>query len=111
MNVLIIGSFPETARNRIEALFPGGWTLHIAPPEDAARYLPQAEVVIPEHIRINSEFLDQAPKLRMVQTGAGYDNVDLEACTHRGILVCNAAGVNAAAVAEQYFRFLQLQTM
>ena len=106
MNVLIIGSFPETARNRIEALFPGGWTLHIAPPEDAARYLPQAEVVIPEHIRINSEFLDRAPKLRMVQTGAGYDNVDVEACTGRGIRVCNAAGINAQAVAEQTMALL-----
>lgn len=106
MNVLIIGSFPETARNRIEALFPGGWTLHIAPPEDAARYLPQAEVVIPEHIRINSEFLDRAPKLRMVQTGAGYDNVDVEACTGRGIRVCNAAGINAQAVAEHTMALL-----
>ena len=45
-------------------------------------------------------------RMRLVQTGAGYDNVDLEACTRRGVQVCNAAGVNAGAVAEHVLAFL-----
>ena len=65
-----------------------------------------AEVVIPEHIRIDAQFLDQAPKLRLVQTGAGYDNVDIEECTKRGVRVCNASGVNAVAVAEHVMALL-----
>ncbi|MNV55734.1 putative 2-hydroxyacid dehydrogenase YoaD [compost metagenome] len=36
----------------------------------------------------------------MVQTGAGFDNVDVLACTQLGIWAANAAGVNAQAVAE-----------
>ena len=62
--------------------------------------LRDAEALIPEHLPVNAVLLDRAPKLRMIQTGAGSDNVDLAECTRRGILVCSAAGVNAAAVAE-----------
>jgi D-3-phosphoglycerate dehydrogenase len=40
------------------------------------------------------------------QTGAGYDNVNIEECTKRKIYVANAAGVNARAVAEHVFAFI-----
>jgi D-3-phosphoglycerate dehydrogenase len=42
----------------------------------------------------------------LVQTGAGYDNVNIEECTQRKIYVANAAGVNARAVAEHVFAFI-----
>ena len=43
----------------------------------------------------------RAPKLLMVSTsGAGYDTIDLDACTRVGILAMNQAGGNAEAVAE-----------
>ena len=42
-----------------------------------------------------------APKLKVVvRAGAGYDNVDLKACTERGIVVENTPGQNSNAVAE-----------
>lgn len=100
MRVVIIGRFPENSKRRIMSSFPREWDLRIVPPEEAGRCLADAEVVIPEHIRVDDAFLDRAPKLLLVQTGAGFDNVDIEACTRRGIRVCSAAGVNATAVAE-----------
>jgi D-3-phosphoglycerate dehydrogenase len=49
----------------------------------------------------NAELLRQAPNLLIVSTnGAGYDTVDVKACTERGILVVNQSGGNAEAVAE-----------
>jgi D-3-phosphoglycerate dehydrogenase / 2-oxoglutarate reductase len=43
----------------------------------------------------------RAPNLLMVSThGAGYDTIDLEACTKAGILAMNQAGGNAEAVGE-----------
>ena len=43
----------------------------------------------------------RAPNLLMVSTsGAGYDTIDLDACTRAGILAMNQAGGNAEAVAE-----------
>lgn len=38
--------------------------------------------------------------LAMSSTGAGYDYIDVDACTSTGILVCNQSGANAEAVAE-----------
>lgn len=100
MTVLIIGSYPEHTAEKIRAEFPEEWTVRILPPDEADAFLPEAEAVIPEHVRVDEAFLARAEKLRFVQTGAGYDNVDVEACSRRGIQVCNAGGINAAAVAE-----------
>lgn len=50
---------------------------------------------------IDAEVMDAAPNLKIVvRAGAGYDNVDLEAATQRGIVVMNTPGQNANAVAE-----------
>lgn len=44
--------------------------------------------------KINEEFLGAAPNLRIVANVAvGYDNIDVEACTRRGIAVTNTPGV------------------
>lgn len=100
MNLVIIGRFPEDAKAHIQASFPAEWDVVMAEPDRAGPYLQDADALIPEHVSINASFLDKAPRLRMIQTGAGYDNVDLAACTQRSVLVCSAAGVNASAVAE-----------
>lgn len=100
MNILIIGEFPESTKARIRACFPENWKLNIVPQENAADHLAVAEAIIPEHARVDVSLLSNAPALKFIQTGAGYDNVDLSACAERGITVCNASGVNANAVAE-----------
>ena len=44
--------------------------------------------------KINDELLRAGPKLRIVANIAvGYDNIDLEACTKRGVLATNTPGV------------------
>lgn len=55
----------------------------------------------------NAALLARAPNLLAVSThGAGYDTVDLEACTEAGVLVVNQAGGNAEAVAEHALALL-----
>jgi D-3-phosphoglycerate dehydrogenase / 2-oxoglutarate reductase len=54
-----------------------------------------------KHYHAGAELLDRTPNLLLVSTnGAGYDTVDVKACTARGILVVNQSGGNAEAVAE-----------
>ena len=77
MKVVIIGFFPETAKDRIRGSFPCAWDVKIVLPDEAEQELTDADVLIPEHILIDDGILQKAPKLRLVQTGAGYDNVDL----------------------------------
>ena len=56
---------------------------------------------LPEQYHVSAEMLRKAPKLMAVCThGAGYDTVDMEACTEAGVIVCNQAGQNREAVAE-----------
>lgn len=100
VNILIIGYFTESSKELITSQFPDEWNIEILHPEGAVLKLENADVVIPEHIKVDVEFLSKAKKLKLVQTGAGFDNVDIEACTKKGVWVCNAAGVNAIAVAE-----------
>ncbi len=45
-------------------------------------------------------------RLKLIQTGAGYDNVPISECTKSGIYVANAPGVNAQAVAEHVLAFI-----
>ena len=53
---------------------------------------------------IDKEILEQAKKLKIdVRAGAGYDNVDLEAATAKGVCVMNTPGQNSNAVAELVF--------
>jgi D-3-phosphoglycerate dehydrogenase / 2-oxoglutarate reductase len=53
------------------------------------------------HFHTGTELLQRTPNLLLVSTnGAGYDTVDVKACTERGILVVNQAGGNAESVAE-----------
>ena len=106
MNLLIIGDYPVATQARMRAAFPAEWQITIAAPDACASHLADAEAVIPEHVLVDDAFLAQAPRLRFVQVGAGYDNVDLAACSRRGVQVCNAAGLNADAVAEHVMALL-----
>jgi D-3-phosphoglycerate dehydrogenase len=106
MKVVIIGHFTESSKMIILNEFPDDWEIDILTPEESYLSLKDADVVIPEHIRVDSEFLSKAEKIKFVQTGAGFDNVDIEACTKKGIWVSNAAGVNSIAVAEHVMAFI-----
>src|SRR5438067_2554473 len=46
--------------------------------------------------RIDQEVLQAAPALRVVaEYGVGYDNIEVPACSARGVAVCNTPGVLA----------------
>ncbi|MAH83263.1 MAG: hypothetical protein CBB68_02720 [Rhodospirillaceae bacterium TMED8] len=49
-------------------------------------------------------FIDACPNLLAISSaGSGYDIVDVDACTERGILVCSQSGSNADSVAQHVF--------
>ena len=51
--------------------------------------------------RIDAEVIDASPRLRVVANHAvGYDNVDVAACTRRGIWVTNTPGVLTESTAD-----------
>jgi D-3-phosphoglycerate dehydrogenase / 2-oxoglutarate reductase len=59
------------------------------------------------HFHADSDLLRRAPNLLIVSSnGAGYDPVDVEACTAAGVLVVNQSGGNAHSVAEHALAML-----
>src|SRR5467141_2736416 len=53
------------------------------------------------HFHVDQDLLRRAPNLLIVSSnGAGYDPVDVEACSEAGVLVVNQSGGNAHSVAE-----------
>ena len=80
-----------------DVLTPGGLAL-------AAR---DAEALLVNKAQVDEALLEACPKLKYVGTYAtGYNNVDLAACTRRGITVCNVPGYSTSAVAQHAFALL-----
>jgi glyoxylate reductase len=63
--------------------------------------------VMPAGVRISKEIIDAAPRLRVVSNIAvGYDNIDVEACNRRNILVTNTPDVLTEATADLTFALI-----
>lgn len=59
------------------------------------------DAVVVRTFEIDEALLDRADRLEVVaKHGAGLDNVDIDAATERGVVVCNTPDVNATSVAE-----------
>jgi len=72
------------------------WTESERPPRDEVlrRVKDKEGLVCLLTEKVNEEFLRSAPKLRIASNVAvGYDNIDVDACTKRGIAVTNTPGV------------------
>lgn len=91
---------PLTAR-KIEISFFSG---PLGPEEKAAEALAEYEILVAmrERMAFPESLIARLPKLRMISlTGRRSPVLDLEACTRRGVLVCNTGGdLSVAATAE-----------
>ena len=68
---------------------------------DLYKAVADADALIVRSDKVTKEVIDHANNLKIVvRAGAGYDNLDLEACTARGIVAMNTPGQNSNAVAE-----------
>ncbi len=75
--------------------------------EDLLKAVENANALIVRSDIVDNEVIASAPVLEIVvRAGAGYDNIDLGACTARKIVAMNTPGQNANAVAELVFGML-----
>jgi D-3-phosphoglycerate dehydrogenase len=106
MKIVIIRKASHKTQRLIAGQFPADWNLVFVAAKELPTEIEDADVLIPENETIPVPILKNAKTLKLLQTGAGYDNVPIEACTKRGIYVANAPGINAQAVAEHVFAFI-----
>lgn len=75
--------------------------------DDRAALLSGVRAIIAGTRPLGAEELTQAENLKVVvRTGVGYDSVDVDTATRRGVPVCITAGANRQAVAEHVFALL-----
>ena len=76
-------------------------------PVALARAAADADALLINKAQIDESIISAAPNLRYIGTYAtGYNNVDLAACTARGITVCNVPGYSTDAVSQHVFALL-----
>lgn len=69
--------------------------------EELSERIKDAEVVVLNKIKLNSEILSHAKKLKLICVAAtGYDNIDLDFCRKNGIALCNVVGYSSHSVAQ-----------
>jgi D-3-phosphoglycerate dehydrogenase / 2-oxoglutarate reductase len=69
--------------------------------EDLLKAVEDADAMIIRSDKATKEVIDAAKNLKIIiRAGAGYDNIDLEACTAKGVVAMNTPGQNSNAVAE-----------
>lgn len=103
--VYVARRLPEAALERLRqqaeiAVWP---TDEVPPPRDVLlrEAAPSDGLVSLLTDRVDGALLDAAPKLRVVSNYAvGYDNIDVEAATARGVVVTNTPGVLTETVAD-----------
>jgi (S)-sulfolactate dehydrogenase len=71
------------------------------PDQLAAELASAVGIIVRNRTQVTASVIAKAPKLKVVgRLGVGLDNIDLDACKARGIVVCPAIGANAVSVAE-----------
>jgi len=82
-----------------EIIRPSAYT-----PEAIMPLLGEVEGILTVFKPVTAQMMDAAPRLKVVvKPGAGVDNIDTQAATERGVMVCNAEGVRGLSVAEHAF--------
>ncbi len=81
-------------------------------PEEARERVKDADVACLNKVIVNKEFLDAAPKLKLVcEAGTGINNIDVKLCEERGIAVRNVAAYSTDSVAQiSWMHILNLTT-
>ncbi len=98
--------FAPEAVKKIDRIFKSEeYTLEIlekySSKEELLKSISDVDAAIIRSDKFDAEVLDAAKKLKIVvRAGAGYDNVDLDTATKKGIVVMNTPGQNSNAVAE-----------
>jgi len=68
---------------------------------DFLKAIEDVDALIVRSDKVTKEVIDAAKNLKIVvRAGAGYDNLDLEACTAANVVAMNTPGQNSNAVAE-----------
>lgn len=99
--------FAREAKQEIIDIFGGGEDYSVAflekytSSQELISAVGDADALVVRSDKVTAEVVDAATNLKIVvRAGAGYDNLDLDALSRRGVVAMNTPGQNANSVAE-----------
>src|SRR5262245_45476669 len=94
MNVVVLEGFSINALARLQAS-----DINVS---DKSDDLAKADaVLIRSHTRVDAEFLEKAPKVRLIVSAtSGFDHIDWRECKKRGVICAHTPEANAQSTAE-----------
>lgn len=73
-------------------------------PDQVIERLAKADIAITNKVLIRADALAKLPQLKMISVAAtGYDVIDVQACTQKGVVVSNVRGYAVTTVPEHVF--------
>lgn len=76
-------------------------------PGEVAQRIADADIVITNKVKLSAETLQQASRLKLVAVAAtGTDNIDLQVCAERGVIVSNIRNYAGNTVPEHTFALM-----
>ena len=71
--------------------------------DEVVAAMPDTQILIADAIAtVDADLISRLPQLRLIQSeGVSYNSFDCASAAERGVFVCNNAGMNSGAVAEQ----------
>lgn len=102
MKVVLAGQYPDGVFDKLkDFLSDGDFEVSEADTEEKYQQITDADILILRIFKAPEEVFARNKNLKLLMRwGAGFDSVDLEAASKRGVLVTNTPGANAGAVAE-----------
>jgi len=107
MKTLVIGDAKRVAKylpdlpivEQVETIVVGRGT----PDGEIIEKVGDADFIVADAVSpVSAQLMDAFPSLKLIHSeGVAYNAIDVDAAQKRNITVCNNAGVNAGAVAEQ----------
>lgn len=96
----------EIAEEGLDALRARGYEVDVRldlSPQDLVELVPDYEaLIVRSATHVTADVIAAAKKLRIIgRAGVGIDNIDIEAATEAGVVVCNAPTSNIVSAAEQ----------
>jgi glyoxylate reductase len=108
--VYVTRILPKPAMERINSFCDAKtWDGDLPPPREVIiSSISDVEGLVPLLTdKIDADLMDKAPKLKVISNYAvGFDNIDVQAATKRGILVANTPGVLTETTADLTFALL-----
>ncbi len=102
MKVLVAESIAESGVRALQEKFDVEVKTGLSPEELIAEIPGYEALIVRSATRATREVIEAGTSLKIIgRAGVGVDNVDVDAATERGIIVCNAPTSNIVSAAEQ----------